>query len=178
VVDYDSDPTKIIIDNLNGSSYSHTLQVDADYDLTEDLNLLAAFRYNYVRCTYGSELMEKPLQSRYKGLITLSWKPMLALWQVDLTLPLNGGGRIPDYLDENGALVSGEEFPAYPQVNLQLTREFRHFSLYVGGENLTNYRQKNPVVNAANPWSATFDPTLVWGPVHGIMGYAGIRLNL
>lgn len=178
VVDYDSDPTKIIIHNLDGRSYSHTLQVDANYDLTEELNLLAAFRYNYVRCTYGGELMEKPLQSRYKGLITLSWRPMLALWQVDLTLQLNGGGRIPDYLDENGALVTGEEFPAYPQVNLQVMREFRHFSLYIGGENLTNYRQPHPVINAANPWSSTFDPTLVWGPVHGIMGYAGIRMNL
>lgn len=178
VVDYDSNPTKISITNLDGRSYSHTLQVDANYDLTEDLNLLAAFRYNRVMCTYGGQLMEKPLQSRYKGLLTLSWKPMLALWQVDFTLQLNGGGRIPDYIDENNTLVSGEEFPAYLQLNLQLMREFRHFSLYVGGENLTNYRQPNPVVNAANPWSSTFDPTLVWGPVHGIMAYAGIRLNL
>ena len=178
VVDYDSDPTAITIDNLNGSSYSHTLQVDANYDLTEDLNALVAFRYNRVMSTYGGQLMEKPLQSRYKGLVTLSWKPMLALWQVDFTLQLNGGGRLPDYLDENNMLVSGEEFPAYLQLNLQLTREFRHFSLYIGGENLTNYRQKNPVINAANPWSSTFDPTLVWGPVHGIMAYAGIRLNL
>lgn len=178
VVDYDSNPTKISITNLDGRSYSHTLQVDANYDLTEDLNLLAAFRYNRVMCTYGGQLMEKPLQSRYKGLLTLSWKPMLALWQVDFTLQLNGGGRIPDYIDENNTLVSGEEFPAYLQLNLQLMREFRHFSLYIGGENLTNYRQPNPVVNAANPWSSTFDPTLVWGPVHGIMAYAGIRLNL
>lgn len=178
VVDYDSDPTKIRIDNLDGGSYSHTLQVDANYDLTEDLNFLAAFRYNRVMCTYGGRLMEKPLQSRYKGLVTLSWKPMLSIWQVDLTLQLNGGGRIPDYLDENNVLVTGEEFPAYLQLNLQVTREFRYFSVYVGGENLTNYRQSNPVVNAANPWSSTFDPTLVWGPVHGIMGYAGIRLNI
>lgn len=178
VVDYDSDPTKIRIDNLDGRSYSHTLQVDANYDLTEDLNLLAAFRYNRVMCTYGGRLMEKPLQSRYKGLVTLSWKPMLSIWQVDLTLQFNGGGRIPDYLDENNVLVTGEEFPAYLQLNLQVTREFRYFSVYVGGENLTNYRQSNPVVNAANPWSSTFDPTLVWGPVHGIMGYAGIRLNI
>ena len=177
VVDYDSDPTKIAIGNLDGRSYSHTMQVDVNYDLTEDLNLLAAFRYNRVMCTYGGKLMEKPLQSRYKGLITLSWKPMLAIWQVDLTLQLNGGGRVPNHFDANGTLVSGEEFPAYPQLNLQVTREFRHFSLYVGGENLTNYRQKNPVINAENPWSTTFDPTLVWGPVHGIMGYAGIRMN-
>ena len=178
VIDYDSDPTKINIGNLNGSSYSHTVQVDANYDITEDLNLLAAFRYNQVMCTYGEKMMEKPLQSRYKGLLTLSWKPMLALWQVDLTLQINGGGRIPDYIDENNMLVSGKEFPAYPQLNLQVMREFRHFSLYVGGENLTNYRQENPVINAGNPWSPTFDPTLVWGPVHGIMAYAGIRMNL
>lgn len=178
VVDYDSDPTAITIDNLNGSSYSHTLQVDANYDLTEDLNALVAFRYNRVMSTYGGQLMEKPLQSRYKGLVTLSWKPMLALWQVDLTLQLNGGGRLPAYIPEGEMLAVSRDFPAYLQVNLQLTREFRHFSLYVGGENLTNYRQKNPVINAANPWSSTFDPTLVWGPVHGIMAYAGIRLNL
>jgi outer membrane receptor protein involved in Fe transport len=177
VVDYDSDPTRIVIADLDGRSFSHTAQVDASYDITEDLNILAAFRYNYVRCTYDGQLLEKPLQSRYKGLVTLSWKPMLAVWQVDLTLQLNGGGRVPAYLDADGTLVSGEEFPAYPQLNLQVTREFRHFSLYVGGENLTNYRQPNPVVNAANPWSATFDPTLVWGPVHGIMAYAGIRMN-
>lgn len=177
VVDYDSDPTRIVIADLNGRSFSHTAQVDATYDITEDLNILAAFRYNYVRCTYDGRLLEKPLQSRYKGLVTLSWKPMLAVWQVDLTLQLNGGGRIPAYLDADGTLVSGEEFPAYPQLNLQVTREFRHFSLYVGGENLTNYRQPNPVVNATNPWAATFDPTLVWGPVHGIMAYAGIRMN-
>ena len=178
VVDYDSDPSKITIGNLEGRSYSHTLQVDANYDLTEDLNLLAAFRYNKVMCTYGDKLLEKPLQSRYKGLVTLSWKPMMSIWQVDLTMQINGGGRIPDHYDDNGTLVTDEEFPAYPQINLQVTREFRHFSLYVGGENLTNYRQPNPVINAENPGTPTFDPTLVWGPVHGIMAYAGIRLNL
>ena len=177
VVDFDSDPTCITIADLDGRSFSHTAQVDATYDITEDLNILAAFRYNHVMCTYDGTLMEKPLQSRYKGLVTFSWKPMLAIWQVDLTLQLNGGGRIPDHLDADGKLVSGEQFNAYPQLNLQVTREFRHFSLYVGGENLTNYRQKDLVVNAANPWSSTFDPTLVWGPVHGIMAYAGIRMN-
>ena len=55
---------------------------------------------------------------------------------------------------------------------------FRHFSLYIGGENLTNYRQPHPIINAANPWASDFEPTLIWGPVHGIMAYAGIRMNL
>lgn len=177
VVDYDSDPAALHLAALQGASYSHTLQVDASYDLTDDLGATVAFRYNDVRCTYGSVLMEKPLQSRYKGLVTLSWKPLMALWHVDLTLQFNGPGRIPAYYDGDGTLVSGSRFAAYPQLNLQLTREFRHVTLYVGGENLTNNRQPMPVVDAANPWSATFDPTLVWGPVRGIMGYMGVRMN-
>lgn len=178
VVDYDSDPTRVSIADLDGTSFASTFQVDASCDITEEFNILAAFRYNYVRSTYGGELMEKPLQSRYKGLLTLSWKPMMSIWQVDLTLQLNGAGRVPTYIDADGTLVASHDFPAYPQLNLQVTREFRHFSLYVGGENLTNYRQPDPVINAANPWSATFDPTLVWGPVHGIMAYAGLRMNI
>ena len=178
VVDYDSDPTRIIISDLNGRSFSHTAQVDATWDVTDELNLLAAIRYNHVRCTYGGELLEKPLQSRYKGLFTASWKPLMGIWQVDLTVALNGGGRMPKpYTLADGTLSWDEEFPAYPQINLQLTREFRHFSVYVGGENLTNYRQPNPIINASNPWSADFEPTMIWGPVHGAMFYAGIRIN-
>lgn len=179
VVDYDSDPSQIAITGLTGSSFSHTVQVDASYDFTDELNILSAFRYNYVRCTYGGELLEKPLTSRYKGLVTLNWKPRMALWQFDVTLSLNGGGRMPKpYLLADGSPSWDEEFPAYPQLSAQVTREFRHFSVYVGGENLTNYRQPNPIINADNPWGTDFEPTMIWGPVHGIMAYAGIRMKL
>ncbi len=179
VVDYDSDPTKITVADLNGKSYSHTVQLDATCDISDELNILAAFRYNHVRCTYGGVLMEKPLQSRYKGLLTVAWKPYMGIWQLDVTLALNGGGRMPTpYTLGDGSASWDKEFPAYPQLNVQVTREFRHFSVYVGGENLTGYRQPNPIINASNPWSADFEPTLVWGPVHGAMVYAGIRANL
>lgn len=179
VVDFDSDPTRITISDLAGRSFSHTAQVDASCDLTDQLNLLVAFRYNHVRCTYGGRLMEKPLQSRYKGLVTLAWKPMMGIWQVDVTLSLNGGGRMPrPYTLSDGSPSWDDEFPAYPQLSAQLTREFRTFSLYFGGENLTNYRQPNPVVDAANPWSSSFEPTMIWGPVHGIMLYGGIRMKI
>lgn len=178
VVDYDTDPTQISIGMLQGRSFSHTVQVDGAIDFDEELELTAAFRFNDVRCTYGGRLMEKPLTSRYKGLLTVAWKPYMALWQVDVTLQLNGGGRMPTpYRLPDGSLSWGKRFPAYPQLNVQVTRRFRHVSVYVGGENLTNYRQPLPVINAANPWSSTFEPTMIWGPVHGIMGYAGVRMN-
>ena len=163
---------------LEGRSFSHTAQVDGSIDFDEELELTAAFRYNDVRCTYGGQLMEKPLTSRYKGLFTVAWKPYMGLIQVDVTLQLNGGGRMPTpYRLADGSLSWDERFPAYPMLNVQVTRRFRHVSVYVGGENLTNYRQPLPVLNAADPWSSTFEPTMIWGPVHGIMGYVGVRMN-
>jgi len=66
----------------------------------------------------------------------------------------------------------------YEQVSAQITRWFRHWSVYIGGENLTGFRQKQTIIHAEDPWSGSFDPTMVWGPVHGAMFYAGIRINI
>jgi outer membrane receptor for ferrienterochelin and colicin len=178
VIDYDSAPTMIHITNLDGKSYSNTIQVDATYPVVSGLELTAAWRLNDVKCTYGGELMEKPLTSRYKGLVTASYKTLLGLWQFDATLQLNGGGRMPTpYTLTDGTPSWDSRFKAYEQVSAQITRWFRHFSIYIGGENLTGFRQKQIIINAANPWSDTFDPTMVWGPVQGAMFYAGIRIN-
>ena len=174
VIDYDSNSNAILITNLDGKSYSNTVQIDATYPIVQGLELTAAWRWNDVKCTYGGELMEKPLTSRYKGLVTASYKTPLGLWQFDATLQLNGGGRMPTPV--NG--LWDERFKAYEQVSAQITRWFRHFSVYIGGENLTGFRQKKTIINAEDPWSASFDPTMVWGPVHGRMFYAGVRINV
>ena len=179
VIDYDSDPTKILVTNLDGKSYSNTLQVDATYPIVQGLELTAAWRWNDVKCTYGGQLMEKPLTSRYKGLVTASYKTPLGIWQFDATLQLNGGGRMPTpYTLADGTPSWDNRFHAYEQVSAQITRWFRHFSVYIGGENLTGFRQKQTIIDAADPWSSTFDPTMVWGPVQGAMFYAGIRINV
>ena len=179
VIDYDSNPTQIRITNLNGQSYSNTFQIDASYPVVSGLELTVAWRWNDVKSTYGGKLMEKPLTSRYKGLVTASYKTPLGIWQFDATLQLNGGGRMPTpYTLADSTPSWDSRFSAYEQVSAQITRWFRHFSVYVGGENLTGFRQKQSIINAADPWSSTFDPTMVWGPVHGAMFYAGIRINI
>ena len=179
VIDYDSNPTQIRITNLNGQSYSNTFQIDASYPVVSGLELTVAWRWNDVKSTYGGKLMEKPLTSRYKGLVTASYKTPLGIWQFDATLQLNGGGRMPTpYTLADSTPSWDSRFSAYEQVSAQITRWFRHFSVYVGGENLTGFRQKQSIINAADPWSSTFDPTMVWGPVHGAMFYAGIRVNI
>lgn len=179
VIDYDSDPRVLHLANLDGKSYSHTLQIDANYPLVRGLELTAAYRYNLVKTTYGGRLMWKPLQSRYKALLSASYKTPLGLWEADATLALNGGGRMPTpYTRADGNQSWSPNFKAYPTVTAQITRHFRHFTLYAGGENLTGYKQKNPIIGAMNPWSAEFEPTMVYGPLSGAVGYIGIRFKI
>ncbi len=178
IVDYDTDPELIHITNLSGKSYSHTFQIDATYPLFKGMTLTAAYRLNDVRATYGGKLMEKPLTSKYKGLLTASYKTPLGLWQFDATLQLNGGGRMPAPYETTDGPSWDNRFHPYEQLNMQVTRWFRHWSIYVGGENLTNFMQKAAIYGANNPWGKTFEPTLVWGPVHGRMVYAGVRINI
>ena len=178
VVDYESDHHAIIIGNLDGKSYSHTVQLDASYPFFSGFEATVAWRWNDVRTTYGGRLMRKPLVSRYKGLLSLSYSPLPGLWQFDTTLQLNGSSDMPTAYEMADGTPSWESrSPAFAQLSAQVTRRFRHFSIYFGGENLTNYRQKRPIVDAGRPWGTNFEPTLVWGPVSGAMFYAGIRLN-
>ena len=177
--DYDTDPSRLIIGNIQGKSYSHTIQADATYEVIRGLSLTAAYRRNIVKAMYGGLMQEKPLQSRYKGLLTASYKTPLGLWQFDATLQLNGGGRMPKpYITTNGTQSWDTTFKAYEQVTAQITRWFRHFSVYVGSENITGFMQKVPVYDAAHPWGSSFDPTLVWAPTDGRMFYAGVRINI
>ena len=177
-IDYDSNPHRLTIANLHGKSFSHTFQADATYESSFGLTVTAAYRLNDVKTTYGGQLLEKPLTPKYKALLTASFSTEMDIWQFDATLQLNGGGRMPaPYTLPDGTLSWEKRFKPFPQLNIQVTRWFRHFSIYAGGENLTGFRQSNPIINAHEPWSAEFDPTMIWGPVHGAMAYIGIRLN-
>jgi hypothetical protein len=102
----------------------------------------------------------------------------LGKWQFDVTLQLNGGGRLPDaYTTANGQPSWDNHYNGYEQLNAQVTRFFRNWSIYAGGENITARQQKNPIIDASNPWGPNFDATMVWGPMHGAIYYFGIRLN-
>ncbi|MDR0896015.1 MAG: TonB-dependent receptor [Prevotellaceae bacterium] len=180
VTDMDTDPHAVQFYELKGRSYSQSFQVDATYPFFRGFSLTAAYRITDVKTSYkDGKLREKPLTGKYKGLLTASYQTPLGIWQFDATLQLNGGGRMPQpYTLYDGTLSWNARYNGYEQLSAQITRYFRHWSIYIGGENLTNFKQKNPIVDADNPWSNSFDATMVWGPIHGAKAYIGIRWNL
>lgn len=180
VADMDSDPHAVRFYNLDGRSYSQVVQLEATYPFFTGFTFTAAYRWMEARTTYDGRLREKPLTSKYKGLLTASYQTPLGLWQFDVTLQLNGGGRMPSpyRLAEGEAWAWEQRYGGFEQLSAQVTRYFRRWSVYVGGENLTNFKQKNPIVGASDPWGTDFDATMVWGPMHGAKAYVGVRFNL
>ncbi len=179
MVDLDADPHAAIIFSSANRSYSHSLQFELNWEAFEDFNFTAAWRLNDVKVDYGRGLQQKPLVSKHKALFTLNYAPNMGIWQFDVSCAINGGGVMPTpYTLSDEEESWNPTFKAFLTLNAHITRNFRRWSVYVGGENLTGYRQKNPIIGASDPWGKDFDATMIYGPLHGAMFYVGFRYNI
>ncbi len=171
----DASPDAAILTTDNRGARSHTVQAELTTRPWDEFSFTAAWRFNDSKADFGDgKFRERPLMSRSKWLFTGSWEPMMGLWQLDVTLTVNGGGRMPD--PKSG--LWDARYGGWAQLNAQVTRNFRHWAVYVGGENLTGYKQKHAIINAYDPWGPGFDATMIHGPLDGVMLYAGFRFNI
>ena len=194
VVDYEQDPTMIDFYALNGKrSYTDNIQLDFSVDPVERFNITATVRYTNAKIELeGRGLVEKPMTSRFKGVLNLQYATNLNKWIFDFTASLNGSCRVYDFMkniNEDGSMTSAPKdgvarmykngrTPVYPMLYAQVTRRFKGWDVYVGAENLTNFRQKNAIIGAANPRQPIFDASCIWGPLMGIKAHVGFRFTL
>ena len=89
---------------------------------------------------------------------------------------------MPDGFVALGDMLGGYGTPKpyswYPQLMAQVTKYFRTCSVYLGAENMTNFRQANPIVDSFHPYGADFDASMVNGPTTGWKVYVGFRYDL
>jgi len=178
VVDIDSLPTAAFFYNLDGKSYANSIQAQFTFEPVKRFQITLAFRYNNVKITEGGHLVEKPFVSQYKGLATLSYATRFEKWKFDLTGQFNGPQRIPDTQKMPGFLQRPAYSPFYFQLLAQITKKFKYIDIYLGGENLTNFTQDDPITEYWKPYHTHFDGSMAWGPIVGITIYAGIRLTI
>jgi outer membrane receptor for ferrienterochelin and colicins len=178
IVDDDQSATAVHFYNLNGQSYSNSVQVQFLSEPVKRFNVTLALRVNDVKQTINGELQEKPFVNLYKGLVTLSYATKFNKWIFDLTGQLNGPARIPNSDNMPPKLLRPGHSPVYFQLLGQITKRFKQFDIYLGGENLTNYYQKDLIVEYFKPYHSHFDASMVWGPITGITLYAGIRITI
>ena len=165
-------------------SWSNTFQADFSTEPVERLSFTLTGRYTDA-CAWqpSGQVREISLTSRFKAVFNAQYKTRLSNWIFDFTASLNGPARVYDFMrtltDETGGLLYPEGSTAiYPLLYAQVTRRFKGFDIYVGGENLTNYTLPLPIISAADPYSTTFDAASVWGPLMGVKIYAGFRITI
>ena len=194
VVDYERYANQISFYALNGDrSFTDNIQLDFSVDPVERFNITATFRYTNAKIELaGKGLVEKPMTSRFKGVLNLQYATNLNKWIFDFTASLNGSCRVYDFmkdLNEDGTMTPAPKegvarmyedgrTPMYPMLYAQVTRRFKGWDVYIGAENLTNFRQKDAIIGAANPRQPSFDASCIWGPLMGIKAHVGFRFTL
>jgi len=178
VVDIDSDVRQVRVNNLNGQSFGNNVQVELTMEPVKRLEVKLAYKWNDVRMQIGDLLRLKPMLNQHRMLVNLGYATNFRKWQFDLTAHIRGPARIPSTEGNPHIYHTETESPWFVTLNLQITKRFKRFDVYVGAENLTNYMQHHAIVAANDPYGPFFDATLVWGPMMGINPYIGLRYSL
>ena len=198
IVDMDQHAHEVHIYNQSdmpgAQSFAHSAQIEATMEVLRGWTWTAAFRWTDIQqTTIGADgiaaLRQKPLTNQFKGVITTSYQTPLKKWQFDLTAQFNGGGRMPDGLNTYWLASSAAHqfyeapdgslrYKWYPQLMAQITKYFRTCSIYLGAENMTNFKQESPIVAATEPFGPNFDASMAWGPISGWKIYLGFRYDL
>jgi len=178
VVDLEN-PREVNFYNLEGKSYSNSLQAELNIKPVEKFDVRLAYRFFDVKTTFSSQLLQKPLTARHRAFANLAYD--LKGWKFDYTVNYIGNKRIPSTKTNPESYRLKENSPSYVLMNAQVSKSLgknKLFDAYIGGENLTNYFQKNAVLAADQPFSNYFDASMVWGPVSGRQVYVGFRYTI
>ena len=175
VLDVDQNPQKAIFYNLEGTSYANSVQVQLDYELIKNLDVRVAYRLFDVQTDFISGPNEKPLLAKHRSFINLSYETQNQ-WRFDYTINWQGSKRIPFTGSNPVEYQLAERSPDFIMMNAQVSKQWgQRFEFYLGVENLTNYKQKNPILAGNQAFSPYFDSSIIWGPIFGRNTYIGFR---
>jgi outer membrane receptor for ferrienterochelin and colicin len=183
VVDIDANAQQVLFYNLEGKSFANSFQAEFSIELIKHLNFKSAYKYFDVQTQYTSGQLQRALQAKHRIFWNLSYETHIKekgqQWKFDVTYNWLGKQRLPNTASNPEAFQLGKYAPAFTIVNAQLTRTFSStFELYIGGENMGNFKQTNGIVQNSNPFGTYFDSSMLYGPVFGQMYYAGLRFKI
>lgn len=178
IADRDEDPTKIIFTNLNGTSFSNVFQIDFRFEPIKNFEIKSAYKFLDVKATMGGELMQRMMIPQHRGFVNAAYTTRNNRWEFDLTASVFSAKRLAPVVLPDGNVSTNNRGEAVPMLSGQITHKFKKFEVYLGGENLLDYRIKDALVDPSNPFGEYFDATRVWAPIAGVNIYAGFRFSL
>ena len=185
VVDLDHSPQQALFYNLDGKSFANSLQAEVSITPVKGLDFKAAYKYYDVQTQFTKGQLEKTLTPKHRWFANIAYETAdthenkHSQWKFDVTFNWLGEQRLPTTATNPLAYRLSDYAPSFATLNAQITRVFsKTFEVYVGGENITNYKQANGILAANAPFGAYFDSTMQYAPAFGQMYYAGLRFKL
>ncbi|MCP4441719.1 MAG: TonB-dependent receptor [Aureispira sp.] len=186
IADIDTRNDQLQLYNLQGKSFANSFLLAYTQNLISGLEMRLAYKFNDVRSTYNGVLNTQPLTPQHRGLAHLHYTTPEKDWDFNVTAQIVGPQRLPSV---NGSTAGLPRYrkqatsPAYVLVNMHTTKYFKNgLEIYLGAENLTNYRQEAPILGYQDPFGndktgayPQFDATSIFAPVMGIRVYGGVR---
>lgn len=182
LVDLDKSPQQLTFYNLEGKSFANSFQTQWDFMPFKNFDVRLAYKYYDVQADYLDGRREVPFMAKHRGFVNLAYSTNKnnngRFWSFDTTLNWVGKQRLPN------TSTNPEEFqlPAYSEsyavLNAQVSRNFnKKIRVYLGGENLTSYYQKNAIVDFKNPFGNYFDGGMVYAPIMKANLYVGLDVT-
>lgn len=189
--DFDSDPNKIIYDNLSGHAVSAGASLNADISFTFPLKINAAVTYCKVyaveKDSTGRKVQTQQIHApEWSGTYSVAY----TFSKIGLTLDWNGQWNGPMRLPVLPNDYRPEYSPWYCLMNFQATKKFKFgLEIYGGVKNLMNFVPKDPIMRpfdpfdknvndvASNPNGYTFDASYNYAPLQGVRGFLGLRYS-
>ena len=183
VVDVMQSPQELLFYDLQGKSFANSLQVDFNVELIKHFNVRTAYKYFDISTDYLSGSYQRPLQAKHRFFANLEYETHIKdkgqQWKFDYTFNWLGKQQLPNTATNPEQDRLPNFSPSFGVMNAQITRTFSStFEMYVGGENIGNYRQNKAVLGSDNPFGPNFDTSIVYAPVFGQMYYAGLRFKI
>ena len=185
VVDLDHSPQQALFYNLDGKSFANSLQAEVSITPAKGLDFKAAYKYYDVQTQFTKGQLEKTLTPKHRWFANVAYETpdthdnKHSQWKFDVTFNWLGEQRLPTTATNPLPYRLSDYAPSFATLNAQITRVFsKTFEVYVGGENITNYKQANGILAADAPFGAYFDSTMQYAPAFGQMYYAGLRFKL
>ena len=200
VGDFDSDPNKIIYDNLNGYAESKGVSLNIDVAFNNGLKIIAGGTLMENTLTENGKTEQQILTENFTGVWAISYKIKKLNLAIDYTGNVYSPMRLPLLGDTDPRSATS---PWWSIQNIQFIYDgFKNFEIYGGVKNLLNWtpNKGNPFIIARsndpfdkevqfnsngqavstpnNPYGLTFDPTYVYGPNQGARAFLGVRFNL
>ncbi|WP_187263803.1 TonB-dependent receptor [Pontibacter beigongshangensis] len=178
VADMYSTPQLIAFYNLKGRSFSSSFQAELQYEALKGLEVKTAYKYYDVKSTYNGQLEQRPMIPQHRFFVNLGFATPFDKWRADLTTQYFGLMPLASMEQQHNADLSMRNSDQFFVLNGQITRALKRWDIYLGGENLLNYRQPSPILGAGDPFGPNFDASMVWGPITGRIIYAGLRFKI